>query len=77
MSPRSHLGLRLGALALLICAAIWPRTRTSVSSTELSRVERGAHAVAAHAETAAARLASSPRTAKALVAQAGDSLPSD
>jgi hypothetical protein len=80
MSPRSHLALRLGALALLACAAMWPRTRTSVSSTELSRGghdARAAHAVAARVETTAARLAPSPRTAKVLVAQADDSLPSD
>jgi hypothetical protein len=80
MTARTHLGLRLGALALLAFAAMWPRTRTGVSGAELNRGGHDAHpahAVAARAETTAAKLVSTPRTAKVLVAQAGDSLPSD
>lgn len=68
MSRRSHLSLRIGALALLACAAIWPRARGGVTAVELSRSVAATRTPAARAETTAAKLASAPHTAKLVVA---------
>ena len=76
MSPRSHLSLRIGALALLACAAIWPRARGGMTADELSRAGRPtatARATAARAQTTAARLVSAPGRAKLVVAAADES----
>ncbi len=71
MSGRSHRSLRLGALALLVALAIWPRAKGSSGTAELTHVRtRG---VAARAETASAKLVSSPATAKLTVADADES----
>lgn len=76
MAPRSHLGLRIGAIVLLMGAAFWPRGRGAQSADELTRTSRPAtvHARAAttHARTASAKLVSAPGTAKLVVAVAGD-----
>jgi hypothetical protein len=75
MSPRSHLSLRIGAVVLLACAAIWPRARARTNADELSRASRGSVAVqttAARAETAAARLVSAPDSAKLVVTVADE-----
>jgi hypothetical protein len=79
MSPRSHLWLRFGAVALLAVAAIWPRAKadgSGLTPAELARDGIGhvtTHGVAALAETTSARLVSPPRNAKLVVAQADDS----
>lgn len=71
MSRRTHRSLRLGALALVAAMALWPRARSASSAVELAAGSRGrahpagaTHAVAARAETTAAKLLSAPRTAK-------------
>ena len=72
MSRRSHHSLRLGALALLAVMAIWPRTKAAGTAVEVAAAARAwstTHSVAARAETTAARLVSTPRTAKLTVAQ--------
>lgn len=76
MSPRAHLSLRIGALVLLVCAAIWPRARGGMTAEALSRSAREAataRTTAAYPETAAARLVSAPGSAKVVVAVADDS----
>ena len=76
MSGRSHRSLRLGALALLAALAIWPRTRATSRTVELSTDVHGrisSHGVPAHAETASAKLLSGPRTAKLTVVATDDS----
>lgn len=76
MSPRAHLSLRIGALALLAAAAIWPRARGGMAAEELSpsaRETATSRATAAHAETAAAKLLSAPGRAKLIVAEADNS----
>ncbi|MDB4933988.1 MAG: hypothetical protein JWP87_960 [Labilithrix sp.] len=79
MSRRSHRSLRLGAIALLAAAAIWPRAKagsSAASTAELGGHRERAHAtagVAARAETTAAKLVSPPRTAKLTVAEADES----
>ena len=76
MSRRSHRSLRLGALALLVAVAIWPRAKAGMTAAELDNDPRNAthaaattHSVGARAETTAARLVSPPRTAKLSVVQ--------
>lgn len=67
MSGRSHRSLRIGALALLAALAIWPRAKSTTRTAELAAAARGhatTHGVAARAETASAKLVSSPRAAK-------------
>ncbi len=66
MTGRSHLWLRVGAVALLAVAAVWPRTKPALTAREAARTE-------ARAGTIAARLVSPPRTAKMVVAQADES----
>jgi len=77
MSPRTHLCLRIGAIVLLMGAAIWPRSRGVLSADELTRTNRAAtvHARAAttHMRTASAKLISAPGSAKLVVATAEDS----
>jgi hypothetical protein len=76
MSGRSHRSLRLGALALLAALAIWPRTRATTGTVELragAHAGTSTHGVAAHAETASAKLVSGPRTAKLTVVASDDS----
>lgn len=74
MSTRSHLWLRLGAVALLALSAVWPRGSTSgVTASEAMRDGRQAQHAAARAETTAARLLSGPRTEKLVVATADES----
>ena len=68
MSRRSHRSLRLGALALLAAAAIWPRAGVGMASARVAPT----HSVATTAETTAAKLVSAPRTAKLAVAQTND-----
>jgi len=79
MSRRSHRSLRLGALALLLAAAIWPRAKAGVTAAELGRSSHGStqtalstHSVAARAETTAAKLVSPPHTSKLAVAEANE-----
>jgi len=76
MSRRSHRSLRLGALALLVAAAVWPRAKAGMSAAELARSSHGSarstvatHSVAARAETTAAKLVLPPRTSKLAVAE--------
>jgi len=71
MSPQSHLRLRLAAVALLALAAMWPRaaqvgTRSAVTA---ANVVHGT----SDARTSAARLVSTPRLGKVVVAQADES----
>lgn len=66
MTGRSHLWLRVGALALVAAAAVWPRSKPALTAREAGRTE-------ARAETTAAKLLSAPRTAKMVVAQADES----
>jgi hypothetical protein len=76
MSRRSHRSLRLGALALLAALAIWPRTRGTSRTAELdagAKVRTTTHGVAAHPETASAKLVSVPRTAKLTVVEPDES----
>lgn len=79
MSPRSHLRLRLGALALLATLVVMPRGIRSAAGVTAAELTRGTHdttatrGVAARAETTAARLVSPPRTTKLVVADADDS----
>ena len=69
MSRRSHLFLRLAALALLAGAAAWPRSASAPD--EIGVHPRGRTRVAARAETTSARQVSAPRTTK-LVATDSD-----
>lgn len=90
MAPsQSHLWLRIGALALLATAALWPRAsrtghgadgmtaaevmRGASDSTMAQRTPRAPHGAAARAETTAARLASPPRTVKLVAPEADES----
>lgn len=73
MSGHSHRSLRLGALALLVALAIWPRTRATSRTAELAQARTAKHGVAARAETVSAKLVSPPRTAKLTVADAEES----
>ena len=79
MTERSHLWLRLGALALLAALVLVPRgmrVGAGVTATELARGAHdttATHGVAARAETTAARLVSPPRTTKLVVAESDDS----
>lgn len=88
MSSQFHLWLRIGALALLVTCAVWPRaTRGAhgdgVEGMTAAEVMRGAsdavmapratRGVAARPETAGARLVSAPRTTKTAVAEADES----
>lgn len=79
MTGRSHLWLRIGALALVAAAAIWPRERASKPSLTAAEIGRtGGRArvearFAAIPETTAARLHSPPANAKVVVAQADES----
>jgi len=70
MSRRTHLCLRLAALALLVAAAAWPRAATAPD--EIGARPRGRARVAARAETTSARLVSPPRTTKLVTAGADD-----
>jgi len=77
MSRRSHRSLRLGALALLLAAAIWPRAKAGMTAAELGGASHGTaqsklstHSVAARAETTAAKLVLPPRSSKLAVAEA-------
>jgi hypothetical protein len=79
MSRRSHRSLRLGALALLVCAAMWPRAKAGMTAAELANGSHGSartalstHSVAARAETTAAKLVSPPHTSKLAVAEANE-----
>jgi len=76
MSRRSHRSLRLGALALLVVAALWPRAKAGMTAAELANGSHGSalstrstHSVAARAETTAAKLVSPPHTSKLAVAE--------
>ena len=79
MTSRSHLWLRISAVALLAAVAMSPRApraKAGVTAVELARTGHGSGAtrgVAARAETTAARLVSAPRTAKLVVADADES----
>lgn len=79
MSSRSHLWLRLGALALLATLLVMPRGMRGGANVTAAELARGAHdttpthAVAARAETTAAKLVSPPRTTKLVVAEADES----
>ena len=81
MSRRSHRSLRLGALALLVAAAIWPRAKAGMIAAELTRASSRStvttHSVAARAETTAAKLVLPPRTSKLAVAEANVAPDSD
>ncbi len=77
MSRRSHRSLRLGAIALLVVAALWPRAKAGMTAAELANASHGSartalstHSVAARAETTAAKLVSPPHTSKLAVAEA-------
>ena len=73
MSGPSHRSLRLGALALLVALAIWPRTKTTSRTAELAQARATTHGVAARAETVSAKLVSPPRTAKLTVTDVDES----
>ena len=77
MPSQSHLWLRIGAVVLLAAAAVIPRSdarrgREQARGTSPT-AHVAAHGIAARAETTAARLASAPRTAKLVVADADGS----
>ena len=71
MTSRFHLWMRLGALALLVGVAAWPRSKPEgarASAALAARFEaRGAKPV-----TTAAKLEYRPRTTKLVVASADD-----
>lgn len=78
MSPRSHLWLRLGALALLATAAAWPRATTRATAaagaaraTELVRTV-GTSAAAAGGATGRSHAAPRPHPARLVIADADD-----
>jgi hypothetical protein len=73
MSGHSHRSLRLGALALLVALAIWPRTKPTSRTAELAHARATAHGVVARGETVSAKLVSPPRTTKLTVADADES----
>lgn len=75
MPSQSHLWLRVGAVVLLAVAAVIPRSapRGAAARGTAADAHAATHTVAARAETTAARLASAPRTAKAVVADADGS----
>lgn len=76
MTVRSHLWLRIGALALVAAAAIWPRSKPSLTAAEIGRTGGRARVEARFAaipETTAARLLSPPANAKVVMAQADES----
>ena len=75
MSPRSHSGLRMVALLLLLVAACWPRPRGAQSAAELAHATRAAttRTTAARPLTTAAKLVSTPGSAKLVVAEADQS----
>lgn len=73
MSGPSHRSLRLGALALLVALAIWPRSRATSGAAGFAQPSLTTHGVAARAETVSAKLVSPPRTAKLTVADADES----
>lgn len=68
MSRRTHLFLRLAAIALLAGAAAWPRSASAPD--EIGVRARGRARVAGRAETTAAHLVSAPRTTKLMAAAA-------
>jgi hypothetical protein len=72
MSSQSHLWLRIGALSLLVLAAVWPRGgggRHGAEGITAAEVTRGgAGRVETRTATAAARLVSTPRTTKLVIA---------
>lgn len=74
MSSQSHVWLRLGALALLVTAALWPRGSRGAHADAMTSAEvaRGPEA-RVEVETVSARLVSSPRTTKLVVADADES----
>jgi len=84
MTMRAHHILRLGALALLVAMAVWPRTRVSSSGAEVARAaaaQPGGEGrsggrrspVATTRETAGARPATAPR-AKLVATTSDESL---
>jgi hypothetical protein len=76
MSGRSHLWLRMAAVALLAATALWPRAKTGKATAELrSATTHSVRAVHAEtrAETSAAKLVSPPRTTKMVLAEVDES----
>ena len=69
MSARSHLWLRLAAVALLATAGLWPRGEHANAHATTARATLGTNT----AQTTAARLVSPPRMGKVVVVDADES----